>query len=166
VTLSPFITRWLQTTLVIVPLLAATLWTVVTLRSHDANTIALQTDARVAQIESQISSRWERCRDALWGARGLLLATHNVTKPSWHDYVGYVHHELGDTLEQWKTIVHPDDHAKIAHDWSPYHAGLTTTLVCDVHLRHLHPEDRSTAMEWFTDLKIGRISCIVGELRL
>ena len=331
--LNPLISRCLLVAVVIVPLLAATLWVTGTVRSHDDHTTTttslpattlsssttlfsfagrtwelhfnttpfvqvigkadswwiavliilitclfvslfiirmrqqrLVADVVTRQLRDQLEkseARWrtvsETGHDGLW-EYDFLSGTFSTTQ-RWHEHLGYVHQELGDTLASWKNILHPDDLALITRLWSDYLAGLTTTLVCEVRLRHqqgtwltfhirgqvfrdklgnpqrlvgshtditnlrrleerlaasehdyrttvdnlpvvvfhtnqhgnwtflnhawttltgvpvkeslgtafinqIHPEDRSTALAWFADLKSGRISRIVGELRI
>ncbi len=85
--MKPRLHRWLLMAAALAPVLLATAWAVVVLSQEGRR----ETTARFATLAdhtaTHIRERLNTCRDALWGGRGLLLASQMVTSGEWRAYV-------------------------------------------------------------------------------
>ena len=85
--MKPLLHRWVLTAAALAPMLLATAWAFMVLSQEGRR----ETTARFATLAdntaTHIRERLNTCRDALWGGRGLLLASQEVTAGEWRSYV-------------------------------------------------------------------------------
>lgn len=93
------------------------------------------------QLSDKLGKSQERFVLAMRGANEGVwdwnLETDNVYySPRWKSMLGYEEHELDDTLNTWKSLVHPDEQRFILDKAGKYLTGATDTFEVEMRMRH------------------------------
>ena len=88
--------------------------------------------------EERFSLAMRGANDGLWDWD--LQTNHVYYSPRWKQMLGYEEHELGDTLDTWKQLVHPDEKDVVLRHVQEYMTGKS--LAFDTEFRMLHKSGR------------------------
>jgi PAS domain S-box-containing protein len=92
----------------------------------------------LAREARQSEERWkfalEGAGQAVWdwdGESGRVFYSRR-----WKEMFGYAEHEIGDSLDEWRDRVHPEDYPRLRDEIIRYHAGENPTCELDYRMRH------------------------------
>jgi len=84
--------------------------------------------------EERFSLAMRGANDGLWDWD--LQTNHVYYSPRWKQMLGYEEHELGDTLDTWKQLVHPDEKDVVLRHVQEYMTGKSLAFDTEFRMRH------------------------------
>ena len=94
-------------------------------------------DAKTAELlksEERFALAMRTANDGLWDWD---LRTNVVYySPRWKGMLGYQEGELGNTLDTWKTLVHPDERESVLQHANDYLTGISSAFEVEMRMKH------------------------------
>ena len=110
---------------------AVTMATYYRMRRHE------KAEAQLATTLSANEERWRTALEAVGDGVWDWNAETNVVyfSPRWKVMLGFAEHEIDGQLEEWKSRVHPDDHARTMAEVQRHLSGETPAYECEHRVR-------------------------------
>jgi PAS domain S-box-containing protein len=119
-----------------------------------------KTEDELRQSEARWQFALEGSGDGVWDWNA--QTNHVFFSPQWKGMLGFQEHEIGDTLEEWDSRVHPDDREAVYAAINRHMAGEMPVYVSEHRVRCRDGSykwilDRGKVIEWCADGKPLRV---------